>query len=38
MERAYREVPQDAAEVDLDPQTWEPVRYAKKPRKKRRAR
>lgn len=30
MERAYREVPQDGVELDLDPATWEAA-----PRKKR---
>ena len=26
MERAYREHPQDGAETDLDPATWEPLK------------
>lgn len=30
MERAYRELPQEAVESDLDPKTWEPHRFDKK--------
>ena len=30
MERAYRETPQDLAEVDLDPVTWEPVHFGRR--------
>ena len=35
MERAYRDAPQEAIESDLDPETWEAVRFAKKKRKAR---
>ncbi len=28
MEEAYRRKPADTKEVDLDPATWEPVRFA----------
>ncbi len=34
MEEAYRRAPQDSAEVDLDPSTWEPVRFAARVKKK----
>ena len=30
MERAYRAMPQETAEVDLDPETWAPQAPAKK--------
>jgi Arc/MetJ-type ribon-helix-helix transcriptional regulator len=32
MERAYRQAPQAAEEADLDPTTWEPVKFARKKR------
>lgn len=34
MEEAYRRQPQDADEVDLDPETWEPVHFAARKRRR----
>lgn len=34
MERAYREQPQDGAEIDLDPATWEAAPLKKKTKAK----